>query len=85
MAQNYADYLARTNSVQHSQNNRKGYGENIAWTSYAKNKNDAVREAVRNWYSEEKYYNYSRSRSETFSPPSEQLSTAEMDQNSYYA
>ena len=56
MAQKWADHLIRTNQFDHSRNPH--FGENL-WSGSGSFKGRAV---VDSWYSEEKYYNYKRSR-----------------------
>ncbi|CAF1533626.1 unnamed protein product [Rotaria sp. Silwood1] len=58
IAQDYADYLARTNSFQHSNN---GYGENLYMSSSSSpiTSVDGT-EATQTWYDEIQYYNFNR-------------------------
>ena len=61
-AQQWAEYLAKTGSFQHSPDTNPPIGENIAmsWASYSQKNNGAlVKEAVNNWYNEVSQYSYS--------------------------
>ncbi len=55
LAQNWANYLARTKSWKHRPRNR--YGENIYWIRGASPRSKNV---VKSWYDEINYYNYNR-------------------------
>ncbi|CAF1497352.1 unnamed protein product [Adineta ricciae] len=58
IAQDYADYLARTNKFQHSNN---GYGENLYMSSSSVPITTVDgRQATQSWYDEIQYYNFNR-------------------------